>query len=102
MIGVFCFQEQGHNGFNVSWKLCLNSCSLRSLKSTRRPVNNFNLETSLVSKVLFGVGRIKSKSALRNAEYADWGIKFVPFSNCLRQKELLKVSVLQKIYLILE
>ena len=61
--------EQGHNGFNVSSKLCLNLCSLRCLKLTRRRVNNFIPDTSLVAKVLFAVSWIKSKSALRNTEY---------------------------------
>ena len=39
------------------------------LKPTRRYVNNFKPETSLVAKVLFAVGWIKSKSALLNTEY---------------------------------
>ena len=55
-------REQGHNGFNLSWKLCLSLCSLRWLKTTRRRVNNFKPETSLVPKALFAVGRIKSKT----------------------------------------
>ena len=42
---------------------------LRWLKPTRRRVNNFEPEASLVPNVLFAVGRIKSKSALRNTEY---------------------------------
>ena len=46
-------REQGHNGLNVSQRL----------------VNNFKPETSLDPKVLFSVGHIKSKSALRNTEY---------------------------------
>ena len=69
-------REQENNGFNVPWKLCLNLCSLRWLKPTRRRVNNFKPETSLVPKVLFAVGRIKSKSALRNTEYEGaWQIE---------------------------
>ena len=56
-------REQEHNDFSVFWKLCLNLCSLRWLKPTRRLVNNSKPETSLVPKVLFAVGRIKSKSA---------------------------------------
>ena len=62
-------REQGHNWFNVSWKLFLNLCSLRWLKPTRRRVNNFKPETSLIPKVLFAVGWIKSKSVLQNNEY---------------------------------
>ena len=42
---------------------------MRWLKSTRRRVNNFKPETSLIPEVLFAVGRIKSKSALRNTRY---------------------------------
>ena len=61
-------REQRHNGFNVSWKLCLNLCSLRWLKPTRRRVNNFKRETSLVPKVLFPINWIKSKSVLQNNE----------------------------------
>ena len=48
---------------------CLNFYSLGWLKPTRRRVNNFKPQTSLVPKVLFAVGQIKFKSALRNAEY---------------------------------
>ena len=36
------------------------------MKPTRRLVSNFKPETSLFPKVLFAVGRIKSKSALQN------------------------------------
>ena len=39
------------------------------LKPTRSCVNNFKPGTSLVPKVLFAVGLIKSKSALWNTEY---------------------------------
>ena len=39
------------------------------LKPARTRVNNFKPETSLVTKILFAVGRIKSKIALRNTEY---------------------------------
>ena len=63
----FASMEQEHNGFNVPWKLCLNLCSLRWLKPTRRRVgfkHDFKPETSLVPKVLFEVVRIKPKSAL--------------------------------------
>ena len=99
-------REQGHNGFNVSWKLCLNLCSLRWLKPTRRRVNNFKPETSLVPKVLFAVGRIKPKSAFRNTEYEGaWQNEVSSLFHSLTvwgKKELLKVSVLQKICLILE
>ena len=42
---------------------------MRWLKPTRGRVNNFKPETSLVPKVLFAVGWIKSKSALRSTEY---------------------------------
>ena len=49
----------------------LNLCSLRLMKPTRRRVNNFKPETSLIPKVLLAVGRIKSKSALRNTEYEE-------------------------------
>ena len=62
-------REQGHNGFNYLEKLCLNLCSLRWLKPTQRCVSNFKPETSLIPKVLFAVGWIKSKSALQNTEY---------------------------------
>ena len=62
-------REQGHNGFNVSSESFLNLCFLRWLKPTPRRVNNFKLETSLVPKVLFAVGRINSKSVLENTEY---------------------------------
>ena len=62
-------REQEHNGFSVSGKLCLLLCSLRLLKPTRRCANNFKPESSLVPKVLFTVGQIKFKSALRNTEY---------------------------------
>ena len=62
-------REQGQNGFNVAWKLCLNLCSLRCLKLTRRHVNNFKPETTFAPKVLFVVGQIKSKSALQNTKY---------------------------------
>ena len=69
-------REQGHNGFNVFWKLRLNLCSLRWLKPTWRRVNCFKPEKSLVPKVLFAVGRIKSKSALWNTEYEGaWKIE---------------------------
>ena len=57
-------RERGYNGFNVSWKLCLNLCSLRWLKPTRRRVNNFKPER-LIPKLLFAVSGIKSKSVLR-------------------------------------
>ena len=67
---------QGHNGFNLSWKLCLNLCSLRWLKATRRCINNFKPETSLAPAALFVVGRVKSKSALGNTEYKGaWQIE---------------------------
>ena len=62
--------EQGHNGFNASWKLFLDLCSLKWLKPTRRRVNNLKPETSLLPKVLLAVGRIKYFiSSLRNTEY---------------------------------
>ena len=98
MIGIFCFKEQEHNGFNVFWKLCFNLCSLRWLKPTQRRVNNFKTETSLVPKVLFAVDWIKSKSALRNTEYE--GARQIEVSSLFQslifwgKKELQKVSVL--------
>ena len=46
----------------------VNLCPLRCLKPTQRCVNNFKPESSLVPKVLFAVGWIKSKSTLQNTE----------------------------------
>ena len=96
----------GRNGFNLSWKLCFNLCSLRWLKPTRRRINNSKPEISLVSNVPCAVGRIKSKSALQKTEYEGaWQIDVSSLFHSLivwGKKELLKVSVLQKICLILE
>ena len=84
-------REQGHNGFTVSWKLYLNLCSLGWLKPTRTRVNSFKPETSLVPKVLFAVGRIKSKRPLQNTEYEGaWQIDVSSLFHCLRQKRITK------------
>ena len=66
-----CLLLQGNKGAIGSMYLenyVLNLYSLRWLKPTRRRANNLKPET-LVSKVLFAVGRIKSESALRDNEY---------------------------------
>ena len=86
----YASRKQRHNGFNVSWKSCLNLCSLRWLKPTLRLVNNFNLETSLFPKVVFAVGRINSLKVLceiLNMKDLDrLRNQIFPFSSCLRQK----------------
>ena len=79
-------RKQEHNGFNISWKLCLNLCSLRWLKPTLGRVNNFKPETLLVPKVLFAVTRIKSSL----------------FHSLIVKNKKKKVSVLQEVCLILE
>ena len=67
---------------------------------------NFKPEASLVRKVLFAVGWIMSKSALWNTEYEGAGLMEASslFHSLIVwfKKELLKVSVLQKICLILK
>ena len=83
---------------NLKFFKCLDLCSLRCLKLTRRRVNNFKPETSLVAKVLFAVSWIKSKSALQNPEYERPSQIEVPgFFHSLIfwcKKALLKVSVM--------
>ena len=76
VIGAFCFKGTRAQWVQCFLKIMFSLCSLRWLKPTRRRVNNFKPETSLVPKVLFAVGRIKSKSALRNTEYEGaWQIE---------------------------
>ena len=50
---------QLHKGFNVSWKLCLNLCSLRWLKPSLSLVISLILLGLGISKTEFGEGRMK-------------------------------------------
>ena len=50
---------QLHKGFNVSWKLCLNLCSLRWLKPSLSLVISLIPLGLRISKTEFGEGRMK-------------------------------------------
>ena len=62
-----CLLLQGNKGSVGS--MYLKIFSLRSLKSTRRHVNSFKPEISLIPNALFVVSQIKSKNDLQNTEY---------------------------------
>ena len=72
VIDVFCF-----NGTRAQWdkyilKIMFKFTFFQMAETNANMcVNNFKSEASLVPKVLFTVGRIKSKSAFQNTEYRE-------------------------------
>ena len=60
---------QEHSGLIVSWKLCLNLCSLRWLKPTRSLVSSFIPYTSTTLNTLFGIVLINLSKDIWNILY---------------------------------
>ena len=54
-------RPQLHNGFKVSWKLCLNLWSRKWLRPTRSLVSNLIPSGLSILKMLLGLGRINFK-----------------------------------------
>ena len=59
-------RPQLHNGFKVSWKLCLNLCSRKWLRPTRSLVSNLIPSRLSILKMLLGLGRINFKMDFLN------------------------------------
>ena len=60
---------QEHSGLIVSWKLCLNLCSLRWLKPTRSLVSSFIPYMSATLNTLFGIVLINLSKDFLNILY---------------------------------
>ena len=60
---------QKHSGLIVSWKLCLNLCSLRWLKPTRSLVSSFIPYMSATPNTLFGIVLINLSKDFLNILY---------------------------------
>ena len=60
---------QEHSGLIVSWKLCLNLCSLRWLKPTRSLVSSFIPYMSATLNTLFGIVLVNFSKDFLNILY---------------------------------
>ena len=93
---------QEHSGLIVSWKLCLNLCSLRWLKPTRSLVSSFIPYMSATLNTLFGIVLINlSKDFLNTLYDSELRISKLNFFHSLigqGKNELGKYSDLQNIW----